>query len=261
MRKIAIVSLAATAAALGLAREARAQDRSGILEPRHQKFESPQNFAFELRFSPYKPDVDSDPALGGQGPFNEAFGSSQRVLVAAEFDWQVLRIPFLGTVGPGISAGYTSMSAKAPLATPRQTANGTITTSGENTSLEIFPFYLVAVLRADVFMRDAHIPLVPYVKAGVSAALWRASNDLGTSSYNGIVGKGHTFGTMAALGLSLDLNTFDEYTARNFDNSMGVNHTYLFAEVYSLDLTGLGVQRGPLRVGATTWAAGLAFEF
>jgi hypothetical protein len=54
---------------------------------------------------------------------------------------------------------------------------------------------------------------------------------------------------------------FDEYAAKNFDEAMGVNNTYLFGELMRSDLSGLGIQSSPLRVGESTWVAGLAFEF
>ena len=135
------------------------------------------------------------------------------------------------------------------------------TQSGETTSLEIFPFAAMAVLRVDVLWREAGVPIVPYAKLGFGYALWRASNTLGTSNFDGVSGKGASLGTHAALGLSLNLNVFDPYAAQNFDDSMGVNGSYLFAEWTREDLTGLGFQSDPLRVGGTNWTFGLAFEF
>jgi len=241
-------------------REARAQDRAGVLEMGDRHFESPQNFAFELRFSLYKPQIDSDPALGGRTPYADTFGSMNRVLLGGELSWQVLRIPHLGTLAPGIGAGATEISAPAPLLNQPAGATSTVY-SAENTNLSVYPLYAVAVLRADATERELHIPLVPYAKFGPAIAFWRAYNDLSTSSYNGVAGKGHTFGTMAAVGLTLDLNSFDRYTARNFDNEMGVNHTYLFLEYYSLLLDGLGIQADPLRVGSSGITFGLTLEF
>lgn len=258
-----LISLAAAPAIVAVAliataRDANAQDRGGSLGSAHRTFESPQHFAFELRFSPYRPDIDSDPALGGRAPYAQTFGTTPRILVAAELDWQVVRIPHVGTFGPGLSVGYTSMNATAPLRNPPPPPASPL--SGEQTTLSIYPFYAVAVLRADVLMREAHIPLVPYAKAGLGYALWRASNDNGTSNHDNVPGKGHSYGTQLALGVSLHLNAFDAYAAKEFDNTMGVNHTYLFFEYYSSNFSTLG-PASQLRVGATTWAMGLAFEF
>src|SRR5262249_13618963 len=60
-------------------------------EPR--QYETPQRFAFELRFGPYRPDID-DP-FPGQKPYENVFGTDHRVAVGFEFDWQAMRIPFV----------------------------------------------------------------------------------------------------------------------------------------------------------------------
>lgn len=252
------LALVITFAPVLLPTGARAQEsRPGVLESKHKKYESPQHFAIEVRFSPFKPAIDSDPALQGQAPFAHVFGTSAHLLLAAEFDWQAARIPHVGTIGPGLGVGYATVSGKAKFPVPH---NGT-TDSGEQTTLDIFPFYAVGVLRADVLWRELHVPLVPYAKLGIAMALWRASNTLGTSSSQGVSGTGHTFGTQFAVGVGLNLNVFDEYSARNFDESAGVNGTYLFAEWTRADLTGLWAQQDALRVGGTYWTFGLAFEF
>lgn len=254
--KTTMVALAAAAGAIALAREARADDRSGVLSPTHHHFESPQNFAIEVRLGPYRPDIDSDPSLHGT-PYNDVFGDPPHLMYGLEFDWQALRIPHLGSLGPGVSIGRVGISRQAKLLHPQ----GTKVFADEDTSLEIFPMYVVAVLRVDMLMREHHIPLVPYAKAGLGYAAWRAYTDTGTStSTDGVVGKGHTVGTQIALGLAFELDALDSFAQSEFDNSLGVNHTYLFFEYYSLALDGLG-QSSALRVGNTSWALGLAFEF
>jgi hypothetical protein len=233
------------------------ESQDEALQPKHKQAESPQHFAFEFRFSPFTPDIDSDPALQGQKPYAAAFGSPAHLLFGAEFDWQAARIPHVGTFGPGVGISYVTMSRPAQFATPH---NGQ-TTSGEDTNLQILPMYAIGVLRGDAIWRELHIPLVPYAKLGLGLAFWRASNTLGTSHYQGVSGLGHTFGSQFALGLGLNLNPFDQYAARNFDESLGVNNTYIYGEWTVSDLTGLWAQQHPLRVGGTYWTLGLAFEF
>jgi hypothetical protein len=258
----------ALACALGAsfaASTARAQeDRQEVLGGRHHKYESPQNFAIELRLSPFfYPDVDSDPGLHGCKPFAGVFGTGSSLLFSGEFDWQALRIPHLGTLGPGIGVGVVSFSASAPTAIG--SANGcdiTSSTSGESTTLNIYPLTVVAVFRADVLWRDLGVPFVPYAKLGPAMAYWQASNTLGISKdRSGAVGQGVTLGSQLALGIAFNLNVLDPYTARNFDESMGVNNTYLFAEWTDTNLDGLWVQPNALRVGAATWTFGLTWEF
>jgi hypothetical protein len=243
----------------------RAQETGDLLSGRHKSFESPQHFAAELRFSPFTPAVDSDPSLRGSTPYARAFGSSPRVLVEAEFDWQALRIPHFGTLGPGLALGYTAMSGAAQFTMPHGPSMTTM--SGETTSLDIYPIDAMAVLRVDVFWHEMGIPLVPYLKAGVGYALWRATNTVGTSVYvdpnsgRSISGKGGSLGTHFALGIGLNINFLDEYAAKGFDEEVGVNGTYVFAEWTREDLAGAGIQSDPLRVGGTSWTFGLAFEF
>ena len=235
-----------------------------MLFQKHERtFESPQHFALELRLGPYKPNIDSDPALGKSAPWNETFGdpyqsvfgTSQRALVAAEFDFQFIHFPHIGSLGAGISGGYTSMSAPA-----RRADNPSQYLPGETTSLDVYPFYLVAVFRFDALNKDFGVPLVPYAKVGMGMALWRASTDIGTSSASGVQGEGHTFGYHLAAGVGLDLNAFDRSAAHSFDESMGVNHTYIYVEWMDMALNGIG-QTSALRVGSSTWVSGLALEF
>jgi hypothetical protein len=227
-------------------------------------FRSEQNFALEIRFSPYYPAIDDEPGIGTdpatgekRRPFEQAFGSGPRLFVGFEFDWQTYRIPYVGTIGPGLGAGIVGMSRTAETKVSH-------VPSGDEYSLSIYPFYLAAVLRADVFWREAGIPLVPYGKLGIGYALWRASTPGGTSvakdAGREVSGKGSTWGTHLALGLAVPLDALDRGASVNMDNATGINGTYLYFEYYWLNLTGLGQERA-LYVGTTTWAAGMAFEF
>jgi len=235
-----------------------ADDETGVLTSRHKTYESPQNFAFEVRVGPYHPRVDTAPDLGSKGPYQAEFGDSLRWEVAVEFDWQIYRIPHLGTIGAGVSVGYTTSSAIAPLVTPVMGS----TLSGESTNLTIYPTYAVAVLRVDVLSRELHVPFVPYAKAGFGLAFWRASNTGGTSSVKGVIGEGNSYGEQLAIGLALDLNFLDRRTSQGFDNATGVNHTFIFGELQDYNLNGLwGLQAHALYVGNQNWTLGLGFEF
>jgi hypothetical protein len=249
---VATMGFAATLASSALAQD-REHDALIGGGARKDRFESPQYFAAEVRFGLFNPAIDSDPSLRG-APYKQVFGTAPRLLVSAEFDWQAIRIPHVGSIGPGIGVGYMSASDPAALSSGAGP-------SGETTTLQIIPFDLIAVLRVDVLWRAFHIPLVPYAKGGLGYALWRASNTLGTSRVEGVAGTGHSIGSHVALGLALNLNPFDEYAARGFDDALGVNSTYVFGEWTREDLTGLGFQSDPLRVGGTSWTFGLAFEF
>jgi len=214
-------------------------------------YRTAQNFALELRFSPYRPQIDDDKALTSK-PFESTFGKKARLFIGLEVDWQVLRIPHFGTVGPGLGVGYVTMSRTV------QTVSGR--TSGDETSLSIYPFTAVGVLRADALWRDFGVPFVPYGKLGLGVALWRASNSAGTSSQDNVSGKGTSWGTDIALGMALALDALDQGASRNMDNATGINNTYLYIEAYWLTLDGIA-QPHALHVGTSSWTMGLAFEF
>jgi hypothetical protein len=219
-------------------------------------YQSPQSMALELRFGPYRPKIDDEFGVS-PGPYENVFGDSARLYFGIELDYQALRIPYVGTIGPGFSWGYTRMKAKAKL-------TGTNTDSAEDTSLWIMPMYVVGVLRVDVLARETVVPLVPYLKLGAGYAWWRASDGSGRSDYgagdNVVEGKGHSYGLHFAPGIMLELDPFDRHAAKQLDNSVGINHSYLYLEWMYSKLDGFG-SGGQMQVGTSTWVAGLALEF
>ena len=248
--------LVLTLGLLGLSRVASAQQQGvdefgayGRSDRTHG--ESPQNGAVEARFGPYNPRVDN--SVPGS-PYKDTFGSRTRYMFGLEGDWQVLRIPHLGTFGPGLGWGYTRASGYA-----RLTADpGTI--SDEQTTLSIMPMYLVGVLRADVLMRDFGVPFVPYAKLGMGYALWWASDGGETATSGSVKGKGVSYGPQYALGGMFLLDFLDQQTARDADNSLGINNSYIFAEWSGSELDAFGSNKR-LNVGTNTWVLGLAIEF
>lgn len=241
-------------AVLGLARGAAAQgvDEFGAYGSREKvRGESSQVGAVEARFGAYTPRVDS--SVDGT-PFKTTFGNGNRYMVGLEGDWQVVRIPHVGTLGPGIGWGYTRATGFA-----RLTAQPDVP-SAEETSLAIMPFYLVGVLRADVLMREFGVPLVPYAKLGMGYAFWWANDGGETAVVDGVKGKGISYGPQYALGGMFLLDILDQQTARDADVSLGINNSYLFGEWYVSDLDAFGSNKR-MNVGANTWVIGLAIEF
>lgn len=235
-----------------LAGELDAQELEGMTAPRRTRDElaSKQDVAVELRFGRYLPDADQGLT---STPYSDIFGSGNRYYGGIEIDWQLLRIPYLGTLSPGIGFGYTKSTAKAPFESQESR-------SGQNTSLEIFPAYLVGVLRADVLARETLVPLVPYGKVGLGIALWQAKEANETARSDGVLGRGLSFGPQFALGIMFLLDVLDREDALTADAELGLNHSYLFAEWYVSDLDGFGSQNR-LQVGTNTWMAGIALEF
>lgn len=213
--------------------------------------ESPQYGALEARFGAYHPRIDS--AVAGT-PYRDTFGDRTRYMFGLEGDWQILRIPHLGTLGPGLGWGYTRASGYARLTSDLGQR------TDEQTALSIMPFYLVGVLRADVFARELSVPLVPYAKLGMGYALWWSSDGGQTASAGDVKGSGISYGPQYALGGMLLLDFLDQQTARDADNSLGINNSYLFGEWYGAELDAFGSKKR-LNVGSNTWVVGLAIEF
>lgn len=231
---------------------ARAQgvdDFGGYGHERGRQSESKQEAAFELRFGRYVPEVDDQ--LDSR-PFHDTFGTSNRYLLGAELDWQLLRVPHLGSIGPGIGWGLTKFAA------PARFSNGSGVSSAD-TRLWIMPAYLVGVLRADVFPRDLKIPLVPYAKLGLGYALWWSSDGNRSATADGKKGKGASYGLTYALGAMFLLDVLAPDDAVTADGLTGINNSYIFAEWFRPQLDGFGSDK-VLDVGSSSWLLGLAIE-
>jgi len=212
---------------------------------------SPQSYALELRFGPYPPDIDDE--FAGATPFQDTFGKKKRYLIGLEFDWQVLRIPMLGSIGPGIGVGYTRYKADSFLAGTRAER------SEEETTLTLLPAYAVAVARVDVLARETPVPLAAYGKLGLGYALWMVSDGNGVAEYDGTKARGATYGWQFALGGMFLLDSLDQDSAIEMDNTTGVNNSYFFFEWYNSTLDCFGGDC--MHVGTSTWMLGLALEF
>lgn len=250
-----VSSLLALALGTSLTASAHAQltqyDYGEFGPPAHREYsQSPQNVAVELRFGRYVPNADD--GVNGT-PYRDIFGTSNRYYVGAEVSWQVLRIPYLGTLAPAIAAGYTKSSARA-----RYENEDAL--SGQDTTLTIYPMYVAAVLRADVIARETVVPLVPYAKVGMGVALWRIGLGDNLARVDGEPGRGISFGPQFALGGMFLLDFIDREDARTADSTFGLNHSYLFGEWFVSDLSGFG-SSSRLNVGTNTWVVGLAVEF
>lgn len=212
---------------------------------------SPQSFAFELRFGPYYPQVDEE--FGGDGPYEQVFGGDPQLYFGLEVDWLPLRIPYVGAFGPGVGWGYTRTSEAAKI-------EGTEEDSAQDTSLTIMPMHLSAVARFDELMRRTSIPIVPYVKLGIGFGMWSAGAGDDTARYeDGTLARDTTWGIHTAIGVMLALNWMDPRSSAQLDESVGVNHAYLFGEWMNADLDGIG-SRPQMHIGSASWVLGLALD-
>lgn len=217
----------------------RSERRQGLSQPM-------PDFAFDIRFGPYTPRVDSE--FSGATPYADTFGDKTRFLLGLEFDWLPLKLPDVGSLGPGVGWGVTGMSARAPR------ADGT-GRSGQDTNLWIMPMYVVAVGRVSA-LSAIGVPIEPYAKAGIGIAPWWTNDSVDTSEVDGVVGRDISMGYQFAAGLVLNLSFLDPESGG--DSETG--NAGLFGEFYYSNLNGFG-SGNQMQVGATTWAAGINVKF
>lgn len=255
-QKLLLAALAATVLASATAtRPARAQSfesEAEIVEDLHP-YRSPQRFAFELRFGPYRPDVDSE-FNGSRHPYQDFFGSGRKLLTQIELDYEFWHR--VGSLGAGVGVGYFQTSGTSPV------ANGTGAPSGDQSSFRVIPVSVSAVYRFDYFLQRRNFPLVPYAKLGLDYAYWQVTDGNGNIADDGRGGhgRGGTLGWHGGAGLALVLDFLDPEAAHDFDADLGVNHTSLVFEFNHADISGLGMS-DRLHVGDTTWSLGLMLQF
>ena len=256
-RALVVLTLLAGA---GWAAETRAQTFATVENPSeldvveaHNRYKSPQRFAFELRFGPYLPDIDSE-FDGTRHPYQDFYGDGARLITQTELDYEILHR--FGTVAVGAGVGYFSASATSPV------GSGTGQPSIDQSTLKVIPLSVSAVYRFDYFLETRRFPLVPFAKVGLDWAYWQITdgNDEIASDAQGGKGRGGTFGWHGAVGLQFALDFIDPEAARDFDSDLGVNHTSLIFQLTHADISGLGMS-DRLHVGDTNWSLGLMFQF
>jgi hypothetical protein len=208
--------------------------------------QSPKDMFLEFKLAPWSPALA--PAL------ITTYGSLPMLLGEVEFDYQVFQK--FGTIAVGVSAGYAEKFAKAFV-------SGTEQRSGESTGLRVVPIKVLAIYRFDLTWLRWDVPLVPYIKGGVVGMPWWITKGADVESYLGKAGAGTRFGLVGVVGLSLTLDFLDRRLARDFDSSVGVNHSYLFAEfaLQDLSLFNAASNTAPIDFSTKHFTFGLGFEF
>lgn len=242
---------------LGLSRMASAHEaddrheHEGRLRADTDRQQTPRYGAFEFRLGPYRPRVDSE--FNGATPYEDAFGNRRSLSFGLQADWQALRIPHFGSLGPGVGVHWFQRKGTAPFTNPT-----TEEKSAHPDRLWIVPAYAVLVLRVDVLKTDLRIPVVPYVKGGFAMALWEARDAKKVSVQDGEKGRGLETGLQFQVGAMFHLNPLMPQAALDMDAGSGVNDAYLFAEWWVSDIDSF--DQG-MQVGTNTWTFGLAIEF
>lgn len=214
-----------------LASSAAAQMEEDLI-PEQRSFVSPELFALEFRVGPWEPDAT------GFNNFYKDLGP----LLELELEFLPIRIKNVAYFGLAGAVGHAAYSAGA------LTSDGSRAT--EESTFSSIPLSVLAVARLDVLPRTFHAPFIFTGKLGYSWVHW----DTATGGKKDASGWSH--GLRWAAQAALDLDTFEPAAARALDEEWGINHSYLFFELWGLSTAGKS-----LELDTTSWIAGLGFIF
>jgi len=220
---------------------------------------SPRWGSFQLSFSTFQPNIDSE-FTNGQAPYTTVFGTSRPLLTQILFT-RSLWMTEVGSLDVGLGIGYWQASG-AGIAV----VNG-VTLYGGSTSLLILPVQIAVGYRFDVFFEKWGVPLAPYVRAGILSDIWWANGQGGTSVWvsptgQSFRGQGVTWGWSGTVGLALVLDFFDETMARQMDFDTGINHTMVFFDFTKEGVDNFGSKKSwQLAPNYWMWSAGILFVF
>jgi hypothetical protein len=235
-----------------------------------------------IRLGPYIPDVDAGLMTNssGQGPYHAMFGDyfddGKRV---AKHVWQVL--PMLdvdrilwrgfGQLGVGGSLGYMQKSALA-YTEDSSPADGVARerAPGSTIKFRLIPTAATVTYRFTYLDDEWGIPIVPYLRGGLSYYIWWMKAPSGNTSRictdgtasatcEGNKAYGGTLGYQGSIGLAIRAERIDSDAARSMQNS-GIRHAGFYGELSLAKVDGFGSET-KLSVGDATWFAGVNFEF
>lgn len=225
-------------------------------------------WAFEIKFGPYLPQVDSEFSMS-TGPYERTFGKDAGLMGTLELD-RFFLWP-MGQLGVATSLGFSSRTAKT---FELDSMGNEVRSEADETGFNLMPVAVALVYRFTHFDDKWGIPLVPYGKAGLSYYLWWITAPDGTTaevptsdcpsvpsdSCDGDLARGASLGFQFTLGLSLRAERLDKNSASSLRNELGIAHAGFFFEMTYAKVDGFGSDK-KLNVGDFTWSAGLNFEF
>jgi hypothetical protein len=216
-----------------------------------------------LRFGPYTPDIDKQFGMD-PGPYSEMFGGYQ-VLPMLDIDRIVWR--GVGQLGFGGSIGYMQKTANA-WADPVP-GEDRMRSAGDENTFRLWPLVATAVYRFTWLDDNYGIPVIPYVRGGISYYIWWMSTNGKTSEacWDGTntpdcdadKAYGATIGVQGSIGLAIRAERVDAAAASAMRQG-GIQHAGFYGELQMGKVDGFGSEF-KLSVGDTTWFAGVNFEF
>lgn len=213
---------------------------------------SSRDFSVDVRFGPWKPNnIDSGTFAPNATPYKALFGDQQSLMFEIGGDWIFWQGH--GALSVGATAGFAQQVG-------RGIESGSGSTSSDSTVFNVIPTTLFVSYRWDYAASRWGIPLVPYVRGGLSYWVWWVLEQSGAvAEYNDDTALGGKLGVHVRPGIALQLDFIEPSAARNLDEFAGINHTYLFFEGNFQFVNGFG--GGGLDLSAQTFAGGLLIEF
>lgn len=199
--------------------------------------------AFALRIGPYRPDN----LMPAEAPvvYADVFGTTPATMFNLDFEWQPVRVRYLGTLAVGASIGYAQKRGTA-----LREDNGDLSPSSERETLQVVPASVDLTYRMNLFDNQV---LVPYGGAGVDYWYFINSTEVGDRSTRGAKTGWHW-----RAGGQLLLDVFEPRAAGNLYRSWGIHNTYLFGEYRISRVSDFGEPGFDL--SDRTWFAGLMIE-
>ncbi|MBX5482143.1 MAG: hypothetical protein IRZ16_09950 [Myxococcaceae bacterium] len=212
--------------------------------------ESSRSGALMFKLGMFNPSDSIDEGLPAK-PYETTFGDTGMLVGEIEYDHYFYQ--GFGAVGIGASGSYGEIYGKG-LVIGDETA-----TTEDHSGLVVAPVRLMALYNWDYAAQTWAIPLVPYLRAGAAVVPWWALQAGNVEIASGKRGAGATWGWTVTGGLMFQLDVLDPRLARDFDNDLGVNHSYVFAEYNYLRAENFG--KGGLKFNVGHFMFGLSLEF
>jgi hypothetical protein len=226
-----------------------------------------------IRLGRYIPDIDKQIGGANPRPYKQMFGG-YRILPMLDVD-RFLWTGF-GQLGVGISLGYMQNTANAfaDCNVPGvDCTTGVRPRAADTNAFRLIPLALTATYRFTYLDDEYGIPLVPYVRGGLSYYVWWIS--VANGSFAAVCKDGKTvddepgcttdkalgasLGVQGSIGLALRAERIDSSAAMSMRQS-GIEHAGLYAEYSVAKVDGFGSDK-KLSVGDRTLFAGIDFEF
>ncbi len=198
---------------------------------------SEETWALEFRIGTYQPTVGA--------AFDEYFANDTGPLLAFEIDFLPFEVHDWFDAGIAFGFGWTQYVGFA-------TTGETNSTTTEETSLTLYPMPVLAVFRLDALARKLRVPLLITGKLGAEFVIWNS----GTGSVSDATNM--SIGLHWGVQFALELDIFNERAARALDEVWGINHSFLFFELFG-SAAHTNLDASPK--DGVAWSAGLGFLF